>query len=44
MSKPSQNGKGKRPIIGYNDKNWYENWDKIDWKKPKQKQIKKDKM
>jgi hypothetical protein len=29
----SQNGKGKRPILGYNVKNWYANFGEIDWHK-----------
>jgi len=27
------NGKGKRPIIGYNPKKWYANFDNIKWTK-----------
>ena len=27
----NNNGKGKRPIIGYNPKNWYANFDLIRW-------------
>jgi len=27
------NGKGKRPIIGYNPKNWYANFNNIKWSK-----------
>jgi hypothetical protein len=28
----SGSGKGKRPIIGYNPKKWYEHFDDIDWR------------
>ena len=31
----NNNGKGKRPIIGYNPKNWYANFKLISWNKPK---------
>lgn len=31
-STPS-NGKGKRPIKGYNYKKWYANFKRINWKK-----------
>ena len=32
MKKEHKNaGKGMRPTIGYNPKNWYKNWSKINW-------------
>ena len=27
------NGKGMRPIVGYNPKNWYANFNLINWSK-----------
>lgn len=37
MKNQSSNGKGKRPIIGYNPRNWYKNYDRIFKQKPKRK-------
>lgn len=39
-SKNSSAGKGMKPIVGYNQKNWYKNYNKIF---RKNKNIKKDK-
>jgi hypothetical protein len=38
------NGKGMRPVIGYNPKNWYANFDSIAWSKQTntKKKIKKN--
>lgn len=32
---PTRNGKGKRPVMGYNYKNWYANVEDINWGRPK---------
>jgi hypothetical protein len=38
------NGKGMRPVVGYNPKNWYSNFDNINWSKQTntKKKIKKN--
>lgn len=38
MSNNHQAGKGKRPIKGYNPKNWYKNYDSIKWCHSKKKE------
>ena len=35
------NGKGKRPIVGYNPKSWYANYDNITWSRPARNSIRK---
>lgn len=37
------NGKGMRPILGYNPKNWYSNFNNINWsKKTNTKKVKNE--
>jgi len=36
MSKDKKTaGKGMKPIVGYNPKNWYDRWDHINWNNKK---------
>lgn len=43
MSKDKKTaGKGMKPIVGYNPKNWYDRYDDIDWKNNKKKDTKNE--
>jgi hypothetical protein len=42
-NKKKDAGKGMRPIKGYNPKNWYANYDQIDWSDPPEIVVRIDK-